>query len=153
MVGANLLSVVNVHPWNTSDWLLISRLPIFFDNSFSTYFDFAQEKRNVTSFWADGGEMNYYFFYGPKMAQVVEAYTDLTGVPELPPLWALGFHQSKWSYYPEKQVMDIAKKFRELRLPCDAIYLDIDYMEGFRCFTWNNRRFPNPKKMVEKLDS
>jgi len=126
---------------------------IFFDNSFSTYFDFAQEKRNVTSFWADGGEMNYYFFYGPKMAQVVEAYTDLTGVPELPPLWALGFHQSKWSYYPEKQVMDIAKKFRELRLPCDAIYLDIDYMEGFRCFTWNNRRFPNPKKMVEKLES
>ena len=96
--------------------------------------------------------MNYYFFYGPKMAHVVEAYTDLTGVPELPPLWALGFHQSKWSYFPEKQVMNIAKKFRELRLPCDAIYLDIDYMEGFRCFTWNHRRFPNPKKMVEKLE-
>ena len=68
---------------------------IFFDNSFSTYFDFAAEKRNVTSFWADGGEMNYYFFYGPEMKEVVESYTDLTGVPELPPLWALGFHQSK----------------------------------------------------------
>ena len=52
--------------------------------------------------------MNYYFFYGPKISQVVEAYTDLTGVPDLPPLWALGFHQSKWSYYPEKQVKKIA---------------------------------------------
>ena len=84
---------------------------IFFDNSFSTYFDFANEKRNVTSFWADGGEMNYYFFYGPKMKDVVESYTDLTGVPELPPLWALGFHQSKWSYFPEDKVRDIASTF------------------------------------------
>lgn len=124
---------------------------IFFDNSFSTYFDFAHERRNVTSFWADGGEMNYYFFYGPKISQVVEAYTDLTGVPELPPLWALGFHQSKWSYYPEKKVKKVASTFRELKIPCDAIYLDIDYMEGFRCFTWNNRRFPNPKKMIDEL--
>src|SRR6056297_938790 len=125
---------------------------MFFDNSFSTYFDFAAEKRNVTSFWADGGEMNYYFFYGPKMYDVVESYTDLTGVPELPPLWALGFHQSKWSYYPEKKVKDIASKFRELNIPCDAIYLDIDYMEGFRCFTWDNKHFPNPKKMIEELE-
>lgn len=124
---------------------------IFFDNSFSTYFDFAHERRNTTSFWADGGEMNYYFFYGPEISNVVEAYTDLTGVPEMPPLWALGFHQSKWSYYPEKKVKQIAAKFRQLKIPCDAIYLDIDYMEGFRCFTWNNRRFPNPKKMIEEL--
>ncbi|NJB35008.1 glycoside hydrolase family 31 protein [Croceivirga sp. JEA036] len=126
---------------------------IFFDNSFGTYFDFAHERRNLTSFWADGGEMNYYFFYGPKISQVVEAYTDLTGVPELPPMWALGFHQSKWSYYPEKKVKDIAAKFRKLRIPCDAIYLDIDYMEGFRCFTWDNKKFPDPKRMIDELEA
>ena len=103
------------------------------------------------SFWADGGEMNYYFFYGPKISQVVEAYTDLTGVPELPPMWALGFHQSKWSYYPEKQVKKIASKFRKLEIPCDAIYLDIDYMEGFRCFTWDNRRFPKSKEISRRF--
>ena len=125
---------------------------IFFDNSFGTYFDFAHERRNLTSFWADGGEMNYYFFYGPKISQVVEAYTDLTGVPELPPMWALGYHQSKWSYYPEKRVKQLASNFRKYRIPCDAIYLDIDYMEGFRCFTWNHRRFPDPKKMIEELE-
>ena len=126
---------------------------IFFDNSFGTYFDFARERRNLTSFWADGGEMNYYFFYGPKISQVVEAYTDLTGVPELPPMWALGFHQSKWSYYPEKQVKQLAANFRKHQIPCDAIYLDIDYMEGFRCFTWNHRHFPDPKKMVQELET
>ncbi len=124
---------------------------IFFDNTFRTYFDFCHERRNVTSFWAHGGEMNYYFFYGPNMQDVVTSYTDLTGKPELPPLWALGYHQCKWSYYPESNVKEVAAKFRELQIPCDAIYLDIDYMEGFRCFTWNKDYFPDPKRMVSEL--
>ncbi len=124
---------------------------IFFDNTFRTYFDFAHERRNVTSFWAEGGEMNYYFFYGPQISRVIRAYTDLTGTPELPPLWALGYHQSKWSYYPDSQVKQLARKFRDLRIPCDAIYLDIDYMDGFRCFTWDKSRFPDPKGMIDEL--
>ncbi len=124
---------------------------IFFDNTFKTFFDFCHERRNVTSFWAHGGEMNYYFFYGPNMQDVVTRYTDLTGKPELPPLWALGYHQCKWSYYPESKVKQVARKFRELSIPCDAIYLDIDYMEGFRCFTWNKDYFPDPKRMVDEL--
>jgi len=124
---------------------------IFFDNTFRTFFDFCQERRNVASFWAEGGEMNYYFIYGPQMQDVVTTYTDLTGKPELPPLWVLGYHQCKWSYYPESKVKEITSKFRELKIPCDAIYLDIDYMEGFRCFTWNKEYFPDPKKMVAEL--
>ncbi len=125
---------------------------IFFDNTFRTYFDFAHERRNVTSFWADGGEMNYYFIYGPQLSDVVESYSDLTGKPhQLPPLWALGFHQCKWSYFPESKVKEITSTFRKLKIPCDAIYLDIDYMEGFRCFTWNKDYFPDPKRMVKEL--
>tara|TARA_B110000240_G_scaffold198152_1_gene256791 strand:- start:616 stop:3021 length:2406 start_codon:yes stop_codon:yes gene_type:complete len=126
---------------------------IFFDNTFKTHFDFAHERRNVTSFWAQGGEMNYYFIYGPKMEDVVKNYTDLTGKPHtLPPLWALGFHQCKWSYYPESNVKEITKTFRDLKIPCDAIYLDIDYMDGFRCFTWDKKYFPDPKRMVKELE-
>ena len=125
---------------------------IFFDNTFRSFFDFSLERRNVTSFWAQGGEMNYYFIYGPQMEDVVANYTDLTGKPhQLPPLWALGFHQCKWSYYPESKVKEITKTFRDLKIPCDAIYLDIDYMEGFRCFTWNKEYFPDPKRMVKEL--
>ncbi|ANW94923.1 glycosyl hydrolase [Wenyingzhuangia fucanilytica] len=124
---------------------------VFFDNSFRSHFDFCSERRNVTSFWAEGGEMNYYFIYGPKMQDVVASYTNLTGAPELPPLWALGYHQCKWSYYPESNVKEITQKFRDLQIPCDAIYLDIDYMEGFRCFTWSKEYFPEPKRMVKEL--
>ncbi|MGA1385882.1 MAG: TIM-barrel domain-containing protein, partial [Flavobacteriaceae bacterium] len=124
---------------------------IFFDNTFKTHFDFCHERRNVTSFWADGGEMNYYFIYGPGIDQVVQKYTDLTGKPEMPPMWAMGYHQCKWSYYPESKVREIADQFRKLEFPCDALYLDIDYMDGFRCFTWNNTYFPSPKQMVDDL--
>ncbi|WP_124981123.1 glycoside hydrolase family 31 protein [Nonlabens xiamenensis] len=124
---------------------------IFFDNTFRSYFDFAQERHHVTSFWAQGGNMDYYFIYGPEIDSVVSNYTDLTGKPEMPPLWALGYHQCKWSYYPESNVREIAAKFRELQIPCDAIYLDIDYMDGFRCFTWDKEKFPNPTKMISDL--
>ncbi len=125
---------------------------IFFDNTFRSFFDFCSERRNITSFWAHGGEMNYYFIYGPEMSDVVANYTDLTGKPhEMPALWTLGYHQCKWSYYPESNVKEIAAKFRELEIPCDAIYLDIDYMEGFRCFTWSKEYFPDPKRMVKEL--
>ncbi|MFT6935537.1 MAG: alpha-glucosidase, partial [Maribacter sp.] len=126
---------------------------LFFDNSFKTHFDFAHERRNTTSFWADGGDMNYYFFYGPEMSKVVSAYSNLTGTPELPPMWALGYHQSKWSYYPESNVKEITKGFRDRQIPCDAIYLDIDYMDGFRCFTWDKKLFPDPKRMIKELEA
>jgi alpha-glucosidase len=125
---------------------------IFFDNSFKTSFDFSQERRNITSFWADGGELNYYFIFGPDMSRVVSSYSNLTGTPELPPMWALGFHQSKWSYYPESNVKEVANEFRKLKIPCDAIYLDIDYMDGFRCFTWDKNHFPDPKRMIQELE-
>ena len=124
---------------------------VFFDNSFRTHFDFAAERNEVTSFWAQGGEMNYYFFYGPSLMEVVQQYTLLTGVPELPPLWAMGYHQCRWSYFPEGRLRQIAKEFRDRSIPCDALYLDIDYMDGYRCFTWNEEYFPTPQKMIKEL--
>jgi alpha-glucosidase len=85
------------------------------------------------------------------MMDVVKRYQTLTGTHQLPPKWALGFHQCRWSYYPEKKVRDIAESFRSHQIPCDAIYLDIDYMDGYRCFTWNKKYFPDPKKMIKDL--
>lgn len=124
---------------------------IFFDNTFQSFFDFGHERRTVTSFWAQGGEMNYYFAFGPSLTSVVEQYNHLTGKPEMPPLWALGFQQSKWSYAPDSKVVEIADTFRQKNIPCDVIHLDIDYMDGFRCFTWDSEKFPNPRQLTEKL--
>lgn len=124
---------------------------IFMDNTFKTHFDFGHEHAGKTSFWADGGELQYYYIHGPHMMDVVKRYHTLTGTHKLPPLWALGYHQCRWSYYPESKLQDLAKNFRSRKIPCDALYLDIDYMDGYRCFTWNKKYFPNPKRMIKEL--
>lgn len=124
---------------------------IFFDNSYRSHFDFDEKGNQQISFAADGGDINYYFIYGPELLTVAEKYTQLTGLPELPPMWSLGFHQCRWSYYPEKRVKEVAQEFRDRQIPCDAIYLDIDYMDGYRCFTWNKEHFPKPTKMISDL--
>ena len=124
---------------------------IFFDNTFRAFFDFAHEKQDTVSFWSDGGELQYYYIHGPHMMDVVKRYCQLTGSHPMPPKWALGFQQSRWSYFPEAKVQEIAKTFRAKKIPCDAIHLDIDYMDGFRCFTWDKKYFPNPKKMIGDL--
>ncbi len=126
---------------------------IFFDNTFRTSFDMGKESDHYYSFGADGGAINYFFFYGPSPKKVIERFTELTGRMNLPPKWSLGYQQSRWSYYPEAKVRDIAENFRNRKIPCDVIYLDIDYMDGYRCFTWNKENFPNPRKMVSDLAS
>jgi len=124
---------------------------IFFDNTYQTRFSFDRKKNNISSFSAAGGQMNYYFIYGPELQTVSERYTQLTGTPELPPAWALGYHQCRWSYYPEERVREIAQTFRELEIPCDAIYLDIDYMDNYKVFTWNRDYFPDPAALIGDL--
>ena len=123
----------------------------YLDNSYRTHFDFDSYKDDTVTVWADGGDFNYYFIYGPELDSVAKRYHELTGLPEMPPLWAMGFHQCRWSYYPESRVRELADEFREKQFPCDAIYLDIDYMDGYRCFTWNKEYFPNPKQLVKDL--
>lgn len=124
---------------------------VFVDNTYRSHFDFNSNGDGLTTVWTDGGDFDYYFIYGPRLDEVATRYAKLTGVPELPPLWALGYHQCRWSYYPEKRVKEVATTFREKNIPCDAIYLDIDYMDGYRCFTWNNKHFPDPKRMISEL--
>jgi len=82
---------------------------------------------------------------------VLDRYTELTGRMMMPPLWALGYHQNRWSYTPESRVREIARQFREREIPCEAIHLDIEYMDGFRCFTWDTERFPDPGVLIEDL--
>ncbi len=124
---------------------------IFFDNSHRTYFDFASTDPENVVFKADGGEINYYFIYGPCMKKVVGRYTELTGRMPLPPKWALGHQQSRYSYGNEQQIKDVVTRYRQEDIPLDVIHFDIHYMDGYRDFTWNRGRFPDPKGLMKWL--
>ncbi len=90
---------------------------IFLDNTWRSWFDFGKQARDTYSFGAEGGPLNYYLIYGPTPKQVVEGYAYLTGTHPLPPLWTLGFQQSRYSYTPESQVREIADRFRADKIP------------------------------------
>ncbi len=124
---------------------------IFFDNSYRTHFDFGATSQEYAAFSAEGGEMNYYFFQGPSMAKILARYADLTGHMPLPPLWALGNQQSRYSYYPDSLAEEVVRKYRADDLPLDVLHLDIHFMNGFRPFTWDPGRFPDPKGFTDRL--
>ncbi|MDX1915642.1 MAG: glycoside hydrolase family 31 protein [Methylophilus sp.] len=92
-----------------------------------------------------------FFFIKDSFANVVDFITFLTGRTFIPPLWAFGYHQSRWSYKNEAQIKKIALFARELQIPCDAIYFDIHHLDGYRVFTWDKSRFKNPIKLFEFL--
>jgi alpha-glucosidase len=124
---------------------------LFLDNTYRSNFDFGKEARDLYSFGSDGGALDYYFFYGPSPKRVIELFTQLVGRTPLPPLFALGYQQCRYSYYPESQVREIAAEFRKRQIPADVIYLDIDYQQDNRPFTVNRERFPTFEKMVKDL--
>ncbi len=124
---------------------------LFFDNTHRVEFDLAKENPGRTTFGADGGDIVYYVFCGPEPRDVVGRYTELTGRTPMPPMWSLGHQQSRWSYMSEEEIRDLAKTFREKDIPCDVIHFDIDYMDGFRVFTWDDERFPEPEKLLSDL--
>jgi alpha-glucosidase len=127
---------------------------LFFNNTWRSWFDMGKTAPHRYSFGANGGELDYVVFTGGaerSPAAVLRDYTALTGRGALPPLWALGYQQSRWSYMSQEKVLDVAQEFRRRRIPADVLYLDIDHMDGFRVFTWNPRTFPDPKKMLGQL--
>ena len=124
---------------------------IFFDNTYKSYMDMGKESTEYFYFGADAGNLDYYFIAGNRMADVVSGYTYLTGTTPLPQLWTLGYHQSRWGYDSADCMRDIARKYRKLEIPCEAIHFDIDYMDGYRVFTWNEQDYGEPGSVIREL--
>ena len=124
---------------------------VFFDNAYRTNFDFGLASPSYYTFGSEGGEINYYYLAGPEPKRIVQKFVEMVGHTPLPPYWSLGFQQSRYSYYPEARVYEVAKSFREKKIPLDAIYLDIDYQLGYAPFTVNREYFPHFEQMIGDL--
>lgn len=124
---------------------------LFFDNTYKSYMDFGKENAGYYYFAAEGGNLDYYFMAGPEMTKVVEHFTYLTGTTPLPQRWSLGYHQSRFGYETRQDILEVAENFRRYDIPCDVIHFDIDYMDNFRVFTWNEEAFGDLKGLMQEL--
>ncbi len=126
---------------------------IYFDNSFRTCFDYGKTYNNAVSFKSSGGKIDYYLIYDRDIKGIIEKYSFLTGRMNLPSIPFLGYQQSRYSYKNSKEVMNIAKRMRNEKIPCDVLYLDIHYMENYKVFTIDSKEFRDFKKMLKELKS
>ncbi|RCW34624.1 glycoside hydrolase family 31 protein [Marinilabilia salmonicolor] len=125
---------------------------LFFDNTYKTTFDFGESDENYFTFATPGGEMVYYFLFGPTFKEIIARYTELTGKPIMPPKWALGFSQSRGMLTNEKLTRDIASGFRERNIPCDIIYQDIGWTQHLQDFEWRDGNYGDPVQMLTDLE-
>jgi alpha-glucosidase len=121
----------------------------FIDNGYKANVDF--EQRDVCSYRFTGGQYTEYVFAGPGMPEILAAYTYVTGRIAAPPIWALGHHQCRFHDYTHEGILNIGREYREREIPCDVLWLDIGYMDGYRVFTWDTSKFPDVPDMLARM--
>ncbi|WP_407895234.1 glycoside hydrolase family 31 protein [Lacticaseibacillus sp. N501-2] len=124
---------------------------LLFDNAARSHLDLGKENPGYYYYSVAEGPLDYYVIGGPTLASVVQQYTQLTGPTPLPQRWTLGYQQSRFGWQDAAEVSEIAATMRRYHLPCDVLHLDIDYMAGYRVFTWNSTRYPQPAAFVKAL--
>ncbi|KAK3605161.1 hypothetical protein CHS0354_000831 [Potamilus streckersoni] len=124
---------------------------LFLNNSYKSHFNFGAANTRFSSITVEHGDIDYFFIHDASIPGIIERYTYLTGRMPLPPMWSLGYHQSRYSYFPDNNAIIVATSFRARGIPCDAITLDIHYMDAYKVFTWHPTRYANPQEFTSLL--
>jgi len=140
--------------YKSSPFLLVHKptasFGLFLNNPYKTLFNCGTDEKE----WfigATNGPTDFYLIYGPTPRDVVTGFSNLVGKFPLPARWTLGYGQSRWSYASEEAVRAVVKGYEEAKIPLSSIYLDIDYMDGYRVFTVSPKNFPHLKELVDEL--
>uniref|UniRef100_A0A060TA68 Glucosidase II subunit alpha n=1 Tax=Blastobotrys adeninivorans TaxID=409370 RepID=A0A060TA68_BLAAD len=126
---------------------------VFWANAADTYVDITKDKKDTTSHWmSEGGLLDIFVFLGDSPQEMNQQYGDLTGYTFLPQSFAIGYHQCRWNYNSEEDVLEVNDNFDKHAIPYDTIWLDIEYLSEKKYFTWNEALFSNPQHMMAQLD-
>ncbi|KAL6451134.1 ROT2 Glucosidase 2 subunit alpha [Candida maltosa Xu316] len=126
---------------------------IFWVNSADSYIDIKKDTDSSTVHWiSENGLLDFVVIIEDSPNKVTQQYGKITGFTQLPPLFSLGYHQCRWNYNDQKDVLDVHAKFDEYEIPYDTIWLDIEYTDNKKYFTWDKETFPDPEKMLNVLD-
>lgn len=144
-----------------------STVGVFWLNAAETWIDIVKKKVSSnplslgigaktdteTHWFSESGLLDVFVFLGPKPQDVVSQYSALTGYTQLPQQFAIAYHQCRWNYVSDEDIRDVDKKMDRHRIPYDVIWLDIEYTDGKKYFTWDDHTFPNPLGMQKQLDN
>ncbi|KAJ8754377.1 hypothetical protein K2173_002828 [Erythroxylum novogranatense] len=147
--GPGTTSLYQSHPWVIAVLPDGEALGVLADTTLRCEIDLRKE--SVIQFIAPSSYPVITFGPFASPVAVLKCLSHATGTVFMPPKWSLGYHQCRWSYDSDKRVREVARTFREKGIPCDVIWMDIDYMDGFRCFTVDKERFPDPQSLVKDL--
>jgi alpha-glucosidase len=137
------------HPWIMGVRANGTAFGIIADNTWKQYF----EIKNPIKITSEGPGFRVIIIERNSPEELIKTLADLTGKMELPALWTLGYQQSRYSYVPDTKVMSIADEFRSRKIPCDVLWMDIDYMDNYKIFTFDPKGFANPKGLNDYLHS
>ena len=144
-----------------------STVGVFWLNAAETWIDVVKRKQSSnplslgiggktdteTHWFSESGLLDVFVFLGPTPEKVISQYSELTGYTQLPQQFAIAYHQCRWNYVTDEDVKDVDKKMDKHRIPYDVIWLDIEYTDGKKYFTWDGHTFPDPLGMQKQLDS
>ncbi|MGC8533200.1 MAG: alpha-glucosidase MalA [Candidatus Parvarchaeum sp.] len=126
------------------------KLGVFINYPGKITFDFGIKEYDKTIIEIFNKSAELFFIEGKTLKEILNKFISITGKPFKIPNWALGHAVSRYSYFPQKIILEVLKEYKK-RSVVDSIYLDIDYMDKYKIFEWNKDYFPNPKKMIEEI--
>jgi len=147
--GLDAENLYTSHPWVLAVRADGSAFGVLADTTYRCQIDL----RDGITFRAEGGDFAVIVIDGDSPQEVMLGLGVLTGTIAMPPKWAVGYHQCRYSYNPDSRVKEVANEFRERKLPADVIWMDIDYMDEYRVFTFDKEQFPDPKGLNDWLDT
>jgi len=149
--GPEATSLYQSHPWVLAVREDGTAFGVLADTTYRCTVDTAAADPGEILFFADGPSFPVIVIERDHPQDVLMELARLTGHMPIPPKWAVGYHQCRYSYFPEARVREIAAEFRSRGIPCDVIWYDIDYYDTFRVFTFNKVYFPDPKALNADL--
>lgn len=124
---------------------------VFVDHPGKVAFDIGAEKMDELTIHCETPDLDLYIIEGESVREIVKAFRRMIGKSYLPPKWAFGYQQSRWGYENADDIRTVVRRHRDNHIPLDAVYMDIDYMEAFKDFTVDKRKFPDFPSFVREM--
>lgn len=126
----------------------------FWLNPSETWVDIETKPNSKFTHWiSESGVMEFFIFLGESPIEIIEKFTLLTGPPQLPPLFSLAYHQCRWNYNSQEDLLEVNQGYEKNNIPVDVFWLDIEHTPDRKYFNWDYSKFPNPVQMQDELAS